>query len=447
AERFKYKEGWFEEWRHRSVLRKAESRLARYTVANASNPELLSKENIELRLKEFYTSESAKQIGMHIQGYASESEKDMRPQAGAPWQSENSRYESLLREVQEKSDILAKAQYETRNIKAYLDKLSPIEATHLKIQLHASIFVAAYRDATTMTDTVSALDSAQPGMTQRLRLALTRQTARDLTTLQRLEAGYGDTDRKILRLRQRIVSITASSANRGLRLIDSMFHDQSVDRGALGVIQRRVPFAEEFVSANIRNLKFWPVAFTVSWAWSHFALGTGISYSFWVTAILTQGIFVMMPVQWLFRNFRMQEFKPYDSNKPGWSGVFHLGGKYSIAEVLGYGVTFFAIMPAVLLTTEVGRQLTEHIGTPVARMAQGISLTEVSIAALTGIASYIAGSKFYEKWKMKRTLSRLSILAPEPRPESKAETTRSDSLATNGVVRGGRCELLFQPAR
>jgi hypothetical protein len=297
-----------------------------------------------------------------------------------------------------------------------------------------------------MGGAISGLDSAQPGMTQGLRQALTRQTDKDLATLEALEAERTNSlDRKILRIRQRVVSITASTANRALRVVDSMFHDLSVDRGALGVIQRRVPFAEELISANIRNVKFWPVAFTVSWTWSHFALGTGIDYSFWVTSILTQGIFVMAPVQWLFRNFRMQDFKPYDSDRPGWSGVRHLASKYSLAELLGYTVTFVAIMPAVLLTSEVGRNLTTYIGTPVVEAFQRFSFVEISTAMMSGVLAYIAGSKVYERWRMNRTIGRLTALDERlERTEDRAKAKQVSAEAIDlGLLRG--CEGSFVP--
>ncbi len=440
ADKFKPADGWINDFRHRSALHRAEARLARYSLENSEKPEMLSKENLEARLREFYTYESGKQIGLRIQGLSPERDMNRRGDGTAPWQSENAKYETMLKEIQEKTEILVKRQTETVNVRTYIAKLSPLDQTRLKMQFHASVFLSAYRDATTMTDIVSAVDSAQPGMTQVLRQALTRQTEKDLQTLENLEASRTNGfDRKLTQIRRTVVSVTAGTINRGLRVVDSMFNDQSIDRGALGVIQRRVPFAEEFVSANIRNLKFWPVAFSVSWAWSHFALGTGIGYSFWVTSILTQGIFVMMPVQWLFRNYRMQSFKPYDSNKPGWAGVFHLGGKYGIAETLGYAVTFIAIMPAVLLTTEVGKLLTERIGTPLAQSMQSFSFTEVSAVAVTGLLSYIAGSKVYEKWKMKRTFGRLSAFD---------EMRSNDARATQDASKGApirSCELIFVP--
>lgn len=433
AARYVPEKNWVDHWRHRSSLHRAEARLAHYSLQNAGNVELLSKENLEARLKDFYTSESAKQIGLRIQELAPIDAADRRGAGRAPWQSDNQKYQTMLREIQEKSEILANEQLKSINVKTYLAKLDPLDAMRARAQMHAAIYLAAYRDATTMTDIVSALDSAQPGFTQRARIALTRQTEKDLKALEDLEAIRTNSfDRKLLKVRRAVVSITTSTANRGLRIIDSMFNDQSIDRGALGVIQRRVPFAEELVSANMRNLKFWPVAFSVSWAWSHFALGTGISYSFWVTAILTQGIFVMAPVQWLFRNYRMQSFKPYDSNKPGWAGVFHLGGKYGLAEALGYAVTFIAIMPAVLLTTDVGRILTERIGNPVAQTMQGYTGTEVATTLTIGILSFIAGSKAFEKWKMNRTLGRLSGFEGKPKTKT----------GVAGIV---RCESLFTP--
>ncbi len=437
AERYKPDSGWIDQFRHRGALNRAEARLARYSLENSDKPEMLSKENLEARLREFYTYESGKQIGLRIQGLSADSDMNRRGAGTAPWQSENAKYETMLKEIQEKTELLVSRQLETVNVKTYMAKLSSTDQTRLKMQFHASVFLAGYRDATTMTDVVHAVDSAQPGMTQVLRQALTRQTEKDLKTLEDLEAERTNRfDKKLTQIRRRVVSVTASTVNRGLRIVDSMFNDQAVDRGALGVIQRRVPFAEELVSANIRNLKFWPVAFSVSWAWSHFALGTGIGYSFWVTSILTQGIFVMLPVQWLFRNYRMQAFKPYDSNKPGWKGVFHLGGKYGIAETLGYAVTFIAIMPAVLLTTEVGQLLTQRIGTPLTQSMQSFSFTEVSAVALTGLLSYIAGSKVYEQWKMKRTFARLTAF------EDKAKSTEA-------VDKGGApvlsCERMFIP--
>ncbi len=444
ANRFKPESGWIEQWRHRQSLQKSEARLAQYALQNAGSPELLSKENLEARLLDFYVSESAKQIGLRIQGLAPESASDQRGAGRAPWQSENEKYETMLREIQEKSDLVAKQQFETLDMRTYMAKLSPLEQTRLKLQLHASIYLAAYRDATTMTDIVSALDSAQPGMTQGLRQALTRQTEKDLKELEELEAQRSfELDRKLLKIRRNVVSVVASATNRSLRVIDSMFNDQSIDRGALGVIQRRVPFAEELVSANIRNLKFWPVAFSVSWAWSHFALGTGIGYSFWVTSILTQGIFVMAPVQWLFRNYRMQSFKPYDSNKPGWAGVFHLGGKYGVAEMLAYSVTFIAIMPAVLLTTDVGRILTERVGTPVLQSMQTFSLPEVTLALTTGLLSYIAGSKIYENWKMKNVMGRMKGLTEN---SNISQPTSSQTInSSRGIAIGGSCESSFVP--
>ncbi|MBN8541439.1 MAG: hypothetical protein J0L82_13690 [Deltaproteobacteria bacterium] len=444
ANRFKPESGWIEQWRHRQSLTRAEARLAQYALQSADKPELLTKENLELQLRDFYTHESGKQIGLRIQELAPESEKDKRSAGRAPWQSENEKYETMLKEIQEKSELVAKQQFETLGMKTYMAKLSPLEQTRLRLQTHASIYLAAYRDATTMTDIVSALDPAQPGVTQGLRQALTRQTDKDLQVLTDLEAERSyELDRKLLRFRRAVVSTVASTANRGLRIIDSMFNDQSIDRGALGVIQRRVPFAEELVSANIRNLKFWPVAFSVSWAWSHFALGTGIGYSFWVTSILTQGIFVMAPVQWLFRNYRMQSFKPYDSNKPGWSGVFHLGGKYGVAEMLAYSVTFVAIMPAVLLSTDVGRILTERVGSPLIQSMQSFSMLEVSTALTVGILSYIAGSKVYENWKMKTVMARLSLLKEETSTVNVARDTKAVQTSTEAIGFGGSCEGSF----
>ncbi len=443
AERFKPNQGWIENWRHSRALRRAEARLAQYTLNNPQ-PENLTKENLETKLRDFYISESAKQIGVRIQDFAAESEKDARVTGRAPWQTESEKYKAMLREVQSNSELLANRQFESLNVKTYLSKLSPRDANNLKLQLHAAIFLAAYRDATTMGSAINGLDSAQPGMTQGLRQALTRQTDKDLAKLEALESERTNSfDRKLLRIRSRVVSITASSANRALRIVDSMFNDLSVDRGALGVIQRRVPFAEELVSANIRNVKFWPVAFTVSWTWSHFALGTGIDYSFWVTSILTQGIFVMAPVQWLFRNFRMQDFKPYDSDRAGWSGVRHLASKYSLAELLGYTVTFVAIMPAVLLTSEVGRNLTTYVGTPVAEAFQRFSFMEISTAMMSGVLAYIAGSHVYEKWRMSRTIGRLTVLderLERTEDQARAKQVSAESIDLN-FLRG--CEGSF----
>jgi hypothetical protein len=431
AQKFKPNQGWIENWRHRRALRRAEARLAQYALENPS-PEKLTKENLELKLRDFYVSESAKQIGLRIQDFAVESEKDVRTNGRAPWQTDSDKFKAMMREVQANSELLANRQFESLGMKTYLAKLNERDATNLKLQLHAAIFLAAYRDATTMSGALSGLDTAQPGFTQGLRQALARQTDKDLSTLERMQSETENSfDRKLLRLRQRVVSITASTANRALRVVDSMFHDLSVDRGALGVIQRRVPFAEELVSANIRNVKFWPVAFTVSWTWSHFALGTGIDYSFWVTSILTQGIFVMAPVQWLFRNFRMQEFKPYDSDRPGWSGVRHLAGKYSLSELLGYTVTFVAIMPAVLLTSEVGRNLTTYIGNPIVESFQRFSFVEVSTAFMSGVLAYIAGGKVYERWRMSRTMGRLAVL--QDSVEQSGEQKLSKDLRSQGV--------------
>lgn len=432
ANRYEPKFDAVENWRHRRALRRAESRLGEYALQNSGNTDLLSKANLEAKLQDFYIAESGKQVGLRIPGLLPENE---RGSDRAPWQSSNEKFETMLAEIKTNSELLANRQLETRNVKAYLAKLDAREATNLKLQLHASIFLAAYRDATTMTDAISALDSAQPGMTQGLRQALTRQTAKDLARLEKLEAERsGSFDGKLLRLRSRVVTIATSSTNRALRVVDSMFNDLSVDRGVLGAIQRRVPFAEEMVSANIRNVKFWPVAFTVSWAWSHFALGTGIDYSFWVTSILTQGIFVMAPVQWLFRNFRMQAFKPYDSDRPAWKGVRHLASKYALAEMLAYMVTFVAIMPAVLLTSEVGKNLTSYIGSPIAETLQRFSFVEISGALFTGALAYMAGSSIYEKWRLRRTTSRLSILN-----DAHEQTDRT-------IRSGGKCEMLFLPA-
>lgn len=445
ADRYKPKFDWVENWRHRRALGRAEARLGEYSLQNSGNMELLSKPNLEAKLQDFYLAESGKQIGLRIPGLLPENE---RGSDRAPWQSSNEKFETMIAEVKANSQLLANRQLETRNVKAYLEKISPIEANNLKLQLHAAIFLSAYRDATTMTDAISALDSAQPGMTQGLRQALTRQTAKDLAALEKLEAERSNSlDKKLLRFRQRVVTISTSSANRALRVVDSMFNDLSVDRGVLGAIQRRVPFAEEFVSANIRNAKFWPVAFTVSWSWSHFALGTGIDYSFWVTSILTQGIFVMAPVQWLFRNFRMQAFKPYDSDRAGWGGVRHLASKYALAEMLAYTVTFVAIMPAVLLTSEVGRNLTTYVGTPIVESMQKFSFVEISGALLTGALAYMAGSSLYEKWRLRRTTGRLSILTEAA--ERSAGPARASPQTPAKIVpsrAGGKCEALFMPA-
>lgn len=445
AQKFKPNLGWVENWRHKRALRRAEARMAQYALDNPQ-PENLTKENLEAKLRDFYLAESAKQIGIRIQDFAVESEKDVRTTGRASWQTDSEKYKAMLREIQSNSELLANRQFESLNMKTYLSKLSPKDANNLKLQLHAAIFLAAYRDATTMSGAISGLDTAQPGVTQGLRQALARQTDKDLTTLEQLESARSNSfDRKLLKIRQRVVSITASTTNRALRVVDSMFHDLSVDRGVLGAIQRRVPFAEELVSANIRNVKFWPVAFTVSWTWSHFALGTGIDYSFWVTSILTQGIFVMAPVQWLFRNFRMQDFKPYDSDRPGWAGVRHLASKYSLAELLGYTVTFVAIMPAVLLTTEVGRNLTTYIGTPVVETFQRFSFVEISTAVMSGVLAYIAGSKVYERWRMNRTLGRLTVLEEsldktEQQKQAKALSSQSINLQ---LLRS--CEGSFLP--
>lgn len=445
ADRYKPKFDWIENWRHGRALRRAEARLGEYALQNSGNVELLSKANLEARLQDYYVAESGKQVGLRIPGLLPENQ---RGSDRAPWQSSNEKFDTMIAEIKTNSEILAKRQLETRNVKAYLDKLDVREATSLKLQLHAAVFLAAYRDATTMTDALSPLDSAQPGMTQGLRQALTRQTAKDLATLEKLESERSNSlDKKLLRLRSRVVTISTSAANRTLRVVDSMFNDLSVDRGALGAIQRRVPFAEEFVSANIRNMKLWPVAFTVSWGWSHFALGTGIDYSFWVTSILTQGIFVMAPVQWIFRNFRMQAFKPYDSDRPAWKGVRHLASKYALAEMLAYTVTFIAIMPAVLLTSEVGRNLTTYVGTPIVESMQRFSFVEISGALLTGALTYMAGGSLYEKWRLRSTTSRLSILNESP--DRSTGPARASPLTPSKIVpsrAGGKCEALFLPA-
>lgn len=442
AGKFKPASGWLEHWQHRRATDRAAIRIAQYSVAHADQPELLKKENLEARLREFYTHESAKQIGLHIQDLAPENESEQRGSGRAPWQSNRAKYDAMIQEIREKSELLAGRQFATLNMKTYLSKLSPENQLQVKMQLHAAIFIAAYRDATTMNEMISPVDSAQPGFTQRARQALTRQTENDLATLDAIEAEKSsEIGRKIVRIRAGVVSLSAGVANRGLRVIDSMFHDQAVDRGVLGIIQRRVPFAEEMVSANMRNLKFWPVAFTVSWVWSHYALGTGVGYSFWVTAILTQGIFAMAPVQWLFRNYRMQAFKPYDTNKKGWSGVFQLGGKYGTTEALAYAATFIAIMPAILMTTEIGALLTTSIGMPVERAMHNFSMIEVSGAVLTGLLSYIAGSKALERWKMKRTTARLAKLN-----DSSVEMAKSagvGDLRSRPTGAGPNCEALF----
>ena len=117
-------------------------------------------------------------------------------------------------------------------------------------------------------------------------------------------------------------------------------------------------------------------------------------------------------------------------------GVFHLGGKYGLSEALGYAVTFVAIMPAVLLTTEVGKLLTERIGAPISESMQNFSLPAVSAVVMTGLLSYIAGSKVYEKWKMKRTFARLSAF------EDKAgRATLSEAKFATGLT----CERMFVP--
>lgn len=445
AQKFKPNLGWVENWRHKRALRRAEARLAQYALDNPQ-PENLTKENLESKLRDFYVAESAKQIGIRIQDFAVETEKDVRTTGRVPWQSESEKYKAMLREIQSNSELLASRQFESLNMKTYLSKLSPKDSNNLKLQLHAAIFLAAYRDATTMSGAISGLDTAQPGVTQGLRQSLARQTDKDLATLEQLESARSNSfDRKLLKVRQRVVSITASTTNRALRVVDSMFHDLSVDRGVLGAIQRRVPFAEELVSANIRNVKFWPVAFTVSWTWSHFALGTGIDYSFWVTSILTQGIFVMAPVQWLFRNFRMQDFKPYDSDRPGWSGVRHLAGKYSLAELLGYTVTFVAIMPAVLLTSEVGRNLTTYVGTPVVEAFQRFSFVEISTAAMSGVLAYIVGGKVYERWKMNRTMGRLTVLEESLERTDQQKQAKVLSSQSINLQLLGTCEGTFLP--
>ena len=75
---------------------------------------------------------------------------------------------------------------------------------------------------------------------------------------------------------------------------------------------------------------------------------------------------------------------------------------------------------------------------------QSFSLMEVSTALTTGLLSYVAGSKVYENWKMKRVMARLSGLkensAAVPKP---IEPKRASQKPTEGLAFGGSCESSF----
>jgi hypothetical protein len=75
---------------------------------------------------------------------------------------------------------------------------------------------------------------------------------------------------------------------------------------------------------------------------------------------------------------------------------------------------------------------------------QSFSLIEVSTALTTGILSYIAGSKVYENWKMRRVMARLSVLKEEP---SAVKATRDSKTSVQTGIEaisfGGSCEGSF----
>ena len=450
AEKYKIKRTWLEKHRYHSILNRAQSRLGSYILANNENPDVLNPAHLDKVLQDLYVVEAGREIGLHIQGLDLDSPSKSKALRSAPWQSSSENYTSVLQAVQSTTDMVAKKQLESLNTQTYLSKLPESERRQIELQLHANVFLTNYIDAVTLMPTLSSLDTAQPGLTQRVRIALANYAGSSLEEFDREINNRNRTEYKTsssiatLKFRRAVFSATASMANRSLRFVDSFFHDQSTELGIAGVLQRRMPLAEEFVSANMRNLRFWPVAFSVSWVWSHYVLGTGISHSFWVTCILFQGFLGMAPAQWLQRNYRMQGFRPYDTELRGGKGVAVLGAKYSLAESLSTIVTFATVMPAVLFYTTVGEFFRNSIGAPIANTIHSFS-PEVVLSGVvaTGLA-YLAGSHFWEKWKMRTATNRMAALADKKKVSEEKESRLLPKEFAVKTTRGTRCVDVLQ---
>lgn len=446
AEGFSPKFGWIENWQHRRALKKAKVQLVR-EIGGDPNKIQFSQLPSQFgeRLKALYLAESAKLIGLHIPTLAGQ---NPRAADGLPWQTSNEIFDAVIREIRTSADAEAQRQLNTPEYRVYLQKLSPEQAEELKSRLYSIVYLSAYRDKITLSGSIYGRDSSQPGFTQRLRQALAARSADDLSNIRLDSQRRPETLGRIEPIRRNLVITGGALVNRGLRFIDSMFNDVGVEHGALGAIQRRLFFAEEIVSANIRNLKLWPVGLSISWLWSHFALGTGISYSFWVTSFLFQGFFIMAPVQWLFRNFRMQDFKPYDSKFVGAKGVADVSWRYSLAEMLAYTATFVAVVPPVLLHTTLGQTLMTHVGAPVGSVIAGLSGYEL-LATLLGVsvASWV-GSRAIEGAVWRNLRDRLSALkvAGSAEKVSELEGSRQEGRTLPDSRMGGvfRCSHAFQ---
>lgn len=511
AGRFEYKQSWLERRRSRIVFARAEERFRDYV---SEHPEMSDADG-ERIFKDFYAKEATRQIGLHIQGLAPESAKDYRNAQGVSFQPNNGKYETMLKEVRETAELLAKQELDTLNVKTFMAKLSPEAQKQLKLQIYANNFAQVYTDATTLTDSsVSSVDTAQPGMTQKYRQALARGMSAAFAGLDSFEASLNgnlnasarvreildkpdrmtpeelaiaqadiaaqrakgrtgtltpsDEVRAILVKRGRLtaeefaevsatihgqrlarkalgrvvgfqrkaISVVGSAANRGLRFIDSGFNDLHVGRGLTGILNRRLPFAEDFISANMRNMRFWPIGFTFSWAWSCYALYTGIPHSVWVAGFLFQGILQMAPVMWLFRNYRMQGFKPYDSDK----GNLHLFAKYGLSEFLGYTVTFFGVLSSVLLSSRV-EEITTRMITPVAGFFQSISPQEMGMLALSGALAWIGG-KYYGKWKQRMEMRRLQLITEVTNRRAGILSTSKEKHSDSTQIK--MCRQVFQ---
>lgn len=477
AKKFKPQNSWYENWLHRRAIKKTQARMFQYNREQRDLGNVISPEQEKKTLRDIYVSEISQNIGLHIQDLAANKARLSRPTGEVPWYpvnnaisreefaelvrsgesmmsfeeyqklsarvndseaaarhiTPNQAYQILLNEVRQGAEGDLKTAMSSKNMQTYLSKLSPTEREYFEARMYASAFISQYRNATTGQPLLSPVDPAQPGFTQRARQWLANRTVKDLETLSELENLRPDPwEKSLLRFRRAVVSSVSSKANRGLRFVDGFFGDSSVERSLMGVLARRVPLLEDVVSANIRNLYLMPVGLSVSWAWSHHVLRTGIDYAFWTTGFIFQGLTIIAPSQWLYRNYRLQGFMPFANIK-----------NYLANDVYAMIVTFPSTIVGILMLHQVHEILNDGIAGPVGKAMASVSVPEGLSWLMAGALAWVGG-KYFEEWKAKSAINRIKLFGKKSEVNVAAKSANALTPESQQSVSGPlMCSVVF----
>ena len=347
---------WLERRQGARAARKANEKLA-ILIAKRGESQPLSPDDRDLRWKGFYRDEYARQVGLHIPGAES-----MEGSAGSLMDKASGLATSsrsapaMLRSVEDQAAEITKNLIKNDlGMQSYLARLSLPEKLQVEAALYSNCYLQAYKVATIDSQMVSPTAPEAPGRLQHFR--------------------------------QRPLVKRNPFLTRFARFAESFVDDTAIRPGFQARLQRNIPLYSAIWSTHRRLLKTYLPSMTVSYLWSYYAWQVHMPYGTWGLIALTSAIGISTPSIWLNNAFRM-------------NGIKASGGVLSkIAYAVPFSwVTFFGMIPVMVLSNDANHLYTDYIRDPIASALAMVPLEQwLELGAFAGLVGLAAQPRVRDK--------------------------------------------------